>query len=261
MKVARVTNILIISGLLLAVLVIGFFIFGRNKSTEIPVAEKQNNEFLKPQINPETALTPAEEPKTEIIKTPELPTEFVLKDFPFQSQAPLGNWDEIRKEACEEASIILAKYYLTNKTISAEEMDREISKMVDWQIKNWGGHFDLSAAKTLELTQNYYGLSGKVKNIPNIDALKREIAVGNPVLVPAAGRLLGNPNFRQPGPVYHMVVAIGFDEKNIIVQDVGTRNGDHYKYNAQVFYNAIHDWAGSYEKMLEGEKVGLILTI
>ena len=57
-----------------------------------------------------------------------------------------------------------------------------------------------------------------------------------------------------------MVVAIGYDEKNIIVQDVGTRNGDHYVYNAKIFENAWHDWAGSGENIETGAKNLLILT-
>ena len=192
---------------------------------------------------------------------PSLPDSFLIKNFPFQSQAPLGVWDALHNEACEEASVILVKYYLAGQSsITPQAMDSEILKLVDWQNQNWGGQQNLNAAQTLELAKNVYNLSGEVKTNVTIDDLKREIATGHPVIVPTAGQLLGNPNYRTPGPPYHMVVAIGYTAKTIIVQDVGTHNGDHYVFDEQVFYNAMHDWAGSESTISTGAKNILILN-
>lgn len=190
----------------------------------------------------------------------DLPKSFLIKNFPFQTQAPFANWDEIHDEACEEASIILVNYFLNQKDLSKEIMDKEILEMVEWEEKNFGGHFDLTVSQTLNLAQNFYGLKGQILNDANMIILRQEIAKGNPVIVPTAGRLLGNPNFRGEGPAYHMVVAIGFDEKNIIVQDVGTRNGERYVYNQKIFENAWHDWTGGYESIKQGRKNMLILS-
>jgi len=57
-----------------------------------------------------------------------------------------------------------------------------------------------------------------------------------------------------------MVVIIGYNEKEFIVQDVGTRKGDHYIYNAQVLFNAIHDWSGEPEAIVRGQKAMLVLS-
>jgi len=62
--------------------------------------------------------------------------------------------------------------------------------------------------------------------------------------VPAAGRELGNPNFTDPGPLYHMLVVRGYTENNFITNDVGTRKGENYQYKYDVLMNAIHDWNG-----------------
>ena len=62
------------------------------------------------------------------------------------------------------------------------------------------------------------------------------------MIVPAAGRLLGNKYFQQPGPVYHMLVVKGFtSDGKIITNDVGTRRGQNYVYDEDVFLNAIHE--------------------
>lgn len=237
----------IIISILTVVLTFGHW-QGKNSNQN---AIEKTNEFFPATFLPETVNIPD---KTD------LPSDFLIPDFPFQTQAPLVNWDELHDEACEEASIILVNYYLNDKNISAEEMDTQILKMVDWQMKNWGEHKDLTAAETLELAQNIYHLDGKIIADTNIDVLKQQIAAGHPVIVPTAGRLLGNPNFRSPGPVYHMVVAVGFNDKNIIVQDVGTKNGEHYAYNQKIFANAWHDWAGSGETIEQGARNMLVLS-
>ena len=67
-------------------------------------------------------------------------------------------------------------------------------------------------------------------------------AAGRPVIVPLAGRLLGNPYYTQPGPVYHMLVVKGIAENgDIITNDVGTRHGRNLTYAPDVFLNAMHD--------------------
>ena len=101
--------------------------------------------FFKPILTPETERT-ADEPQTQ-----NLPASFVIANFPFQSQAPLTNWDELHDEACEEASVILIRYYLAGQNISAEEMDLEILKMVGWEVKNWGEHRDINTTETKEM--------------------------------------------------------------------------------------------------------------
>jgi hypothetical protein len=68
------------------------------------------------------------------------------------------------------------------------------------------------------------------------------VRAGRPVIVPLAGRLLGNPNYVAPGPIYHMLVVKGVtDGGDIITNDVGTRHGHNYVYAPSVFLNAMHD--------------------
>lgn len=188
----------------------------------------------------------------------DIPLSYEIQNVSFQSQAPFANWDQLHDEACEEASIIIVKYYLESKSLSAEEMENGIQNLVSWQEKNWGGHYDLTAEQTADLAQKVYGIDFKVEPVNSIDDIKYQISQNHLVIVPTAGRLLGNPNFRSPGPPYHMLVVSGYTPNSVITQDVGTRNGKNYIYANSVFLNAIHDWAGSADNISFGQKVMLV---
>ena len=173
-----------------------------------------------------------------------LPAEINLK-IPFTSQAPHANWNLPYGEACEEASALMVHYFYKNKTFTKESADAEIKKLVDFQTKKYGFYKDTAAEETARFIKDYWKYK-KVRVLPaTIDAIKQELAAGRPVIIPAAGRLLGNPNFRQPGPLYHMLVVKGYTKDGkFITKDPGTRNGANYVYSQKVLMNAIHDWNG-----------------
>ena len=74
------------------------------------------------------------------------------------------------------------------------------------------------------------------------------------IIVPTAGRELGNPNFTLPNPLYHYLVLIGYNGDNIITNDPGIKRGENYIYNIDVLYNVIHDFPGSKKRFLKGKK-------
>lgn len=174
-------------------------------------------------------------------------------DVPFTSQAPFAVWDNLHNEACEEAGLIMAKYWLNgplrrsegeaSESLTPEKAEQEIQAAVKWQEENWGGHYDLPAEKIVELGQQFFNLKKtRILSNPTIEDIKKEVASGNLVLAPTAGRLLKNPYYRQPGPIYHMLVVRGYDEKWIITNDPGTRRGENFTFTYQNFFNSLHDW-------------------
>jgi len=203
---------------------------------------------------------------------PNSPNQILIK-VPFTSQAPFGVWDNLHNEACEEAALIMAEHWLNQQPLTSHQAEQEILAAVDWQIKNWGGHYDLPAEKIISLAQDFF----KIKNIhlvnqPTIDNIKDELNQGNLVLVPMAGRLLKNPYYRQPGPVYHILVVKGYTDKIIITNDAGTRRGEGFSYSYQNFFAAIHKWAYAApdfglnitkaqqaEQILSGDKVMIVV--
>lgn len=187
-----------------------------------------------------------------------IPESYEIQNVSFQSQAPFAVWDQLHDEACEEASIIIVKYYLDGKSLSTDQMESEIEMLVAWQEKNWGGHNDLTAVQTANLAKQVYNIDLKVLPVGSISDIKSEVSQNHLVIVPTAGRLLGNPNYRSPGPVYHMLVITGYNQNNFTTYDVGTRNGKNYTYANSVLFNAIHDWAGTPDNILSGQKMMLV---
>ena len=229
----------------------GFFV---NKKFNDKSVINQNHSLLDYFKKPVTI------PQNDQNQNGSIPASYKITNVPFQPQAPFGTWDQLHDEACEEASVVIAKYYLEGKSLSPEEMNQEIIQMVDWEIKNWGSHKDLTAAETVELEKSYYGLNGlEAKAINSVDDIKYEISQNHLVIVPAAGRLLGNPYYRSPGPIYHMLIVTGYSSNIIITNDIGTRRGGNYEYAENIFYNAIHDWNGSPENIEGGQKVMIVV--
>lgn len=217
----------------------------------------KRNDQLPSEDQSESALVETETPQSaETIETPDqvevtptLPTKKVL-DMSFASQAPFGDWSEPWQNACEEASINIVRYYLSGRTLTKELMRDDILSMVDWQMKNWGSHDDLDAEKTLTLARSIYELEGKVIADYSVDSIKRSIANGVPVIVPTDGRLLNNPNFKNGGPPYHMLVIKGYDSAGFITNDPGTRKGEGYYYLYQTVLGAVKNPDGGPKEVL-----------
>lgn len=191
--------------------------------------------------------------------------KILLKNFllkvPFASQAPLGVWDEYHEEACEEASLIMLKYYLDGKSeISKKQMEIEIQKMINFQIKNYGKYKDSNMEELVRLAYEFYGLNNlKVMRNFTKNDLKKWLAQEKPIIAPTAGRLLDNPHFTPPGPLYHNLVLIGYDENKIITNDPGTKRGANYEYDIDILYEAIHDFPGKKEDIEKGKKAIIIV--
>ena len=192
-------------------------------------------------------------------KEEKLPTK-ILIDVPFTSQAPFGKWDAYHEEACEEASLLMVAYFLQNKKLTSAIAEKEIQALIAYEIKNTKGYEDSNAEETAKLGADYYGLKNLrvVYDFTSAD-LKKYLAQKKPIIIPAAGRLLGNPNFTAPGPLYHNLVLIGYDGDMLITNDPGTRKGQGYKYDLKTLYNAIHDFTGDKNKIETGRKAMIVL--
>ncbi len=181
----------------------------------------------------------------------------------FITQSPFAKWDELHEEACEEASLIMLKYYKSGSNLNKDIAEEEIQKLVKYQIEMYGDFYDTDVKINKEIGEEYFGLENlKIIEDFQIIDLKRELAEGGIILIPTAGRELKNPYFSGAGPLYHNLVIIGYDDKKnvFITNDPGTRRGKNYKYNQQILYKAIHDYSGDVNKILTGKKRALVLV-
>jgi len=216
--------------------------FAKNQTREQP------EEIIDQPKTSETAIeaVPVEEAPVAVST---IPNSAEIK-MQFASQAPYANWDQPYQDACEEASIIIDRYYLDKLNLTKDIMNEQILTMVEWQNQNWGGHHDLTSEKTLELARQFYGLNGQVIYNYDVESIKEKIADGVPVLIPADGKKLNNPNFKNGGPNYHMLVIKGYDRQKFITNDPGTRLGEGYVYPYETILNSVKNPSGEAKSIL-----------
>ncbi|MBN2058707.1 MAG: C39 family peptidase [Candidatus Saganbacteria bacterium] len=186
---------------------------------------------------------------------------------PFLCQAPRADWSQPWQDACEEAAVIMAMDYMMRNRVQGSGSwvlgkEKEILELVEFQIKKYGGHFDLTAEQAARLIRDFYKYNDiSVRYDIVVNDIKSELAAGHLVLAPMAGRLLGNPYYTPPGPAYHYMLFKGYDDRTgeFITNDMGTRRGRNYRYKYQVAYNAIHDWTGSKQTIASGRKAVIVI--
>lgn len=180
-------------------------------------------------------------------------------EVPFGAQAPFANWGDPYQEACEEAALIMVAAFLKGETLNPQRMDEEILTLVAWETEH-GYEQDVTIEELAQIARDYYGLKADLIETVSVESIRGEIAEGNPVIVPAAGRMLGNPYFSGAGPFYHMLVVTGYTPLLFVTNDPGTKRGEGYTYRNQVLLDAVHDWTGVKEETHLGKKVMLVLS-
>lgn len=170
-----------------------------------------------------------------------LPSSLLIK-VPFTPQAPTANWDELHNEACEEASVIMAYAYFNQiKSLPPEVVEREISKLTDWQNDNYGYHLSITTEEVAKMVREVYKLKAEIVPLSE-DAIKRALADNKLVIWPGNGQLLENPYYKQPGPIYHMFLITGYNEKGFITNDPGTKRGQDLQYTYDILRGATGNW-------------------
>lgn len=164
----------------------------------------------------------------------------VLK-IDFSAQAPLGFWDSVHEEACEETDILMADYFFRKAKFSPEEFGKKLIALIlknDLELKQ---REDISVAEIVMLADSFNrDLKAESKKIFSLSDIKKEIDRGLPVIVPVDAKKLANPHYG-PAIDYHTVLVVGYSDKEIIVHDSGTKFGKNYRYPNDKFWQAISD--------------------
>lgn len=183
---------------------------------------------------------------------------------PFTVQAPRGKWDDVvYQNACEEAAVLMATRWLESRSLSPDEAVQEIKALADVQRKTAGSFYDRSAADTAQLLREYSGYTNvdTRAGISTAD-LRRELGLGNLIVVPVDGRKLGNPYYRPPGPPEHMLVLTGYDAATdtFVTNDPGTRRGEGYRYRSHVLGRALRDYPTGYREPILRPHTAMIVV-
>ena len=152
-----------------------------------------------------------------------------------------------------------ASYIKGQPITGPSDADAKLLAIKDFEMQKFGFYEDTNADETATILREYFGLTKvDVVSNPTIDNIKSALSAGQAVIVPLAGRQLGNPYYQQPGPLYHMLVIKGYTKNgDLITNDPGTRRGADYIYKANTIMNAIHDWNGG--NVDAGRKVMIVV--
>jgi len=251
----------------LVIIIAGYFLFFYKKA-DAPIDEGKNvvigeKEPVAKKDDGSKENTAQPEENIPAKNETKIPTS-ILIEVPFTSQAPFAKWDAYHEEACEEASLIMLKYYFDGNKLTSKITKKEIQTMITYQLEKYGDYRDSDAEGMVKLYANFYGSLPGGKRLEVVydfskEDLKKYLSLGHPIVVPAAGRLLGNPYFTQPGPPYHALVLKGYDGNTIITNDPGTRRGESYEYDINTLYDAIHDFPGNLDDIEKGRKAMIIV--
>ncbi len=233
--------------LLLSVLVILSFILVYivvNKPSHTQITYTNSTVSSTPQVITEQLKTPIKEPIITPVKEINKPQVIINHPVPFMVQAPTGDWeDERQQDGCEEASALMAMYWIQEKSLLSQEALTKILAISDYEQKTYGEYRDinLSDVKNWIFKDyfNYNNIELQV-NIKDTDIIKQLIA-GHIILLPMNGQKLHNPYFTSPGPERHMIVIRGYDPETdeFITNDPGTKRGEGFRYSVNTIMNAI----------------------
>ena len=240
----RKKTLLIIIGLIILGLTAGgaYAVYKNQKYQKAEVPEAVDSDSLQ---SPITTSNDTKTPTVEINASPELsqlPSQLNLK-MEFYSQAPFSDWSMPWQEACEEASIILVVNQYGHHNWTRTEFNQQILDLVEWEKQRFGQYEHTNVEEMIAMLKEKFNLSVIEHQNPTLNDIKQILSKGHFIIAPFAGKKLGNPNYKNGGPTYHVLVIKGYLENKIITNDVGTRLGADYVYTWEKINESLHDYA------------------
>lgn len=257
-KISKITIFFFIAAIIFVAAVF-YYINGKT-----PSVLNYNDQTNRPATTTQTGSLPPKvptPPATAATSTPAPPSVLNLP-IPFTSQAPTGNWDLVHNQDCEEATAVMSNAYLsgnTSATLPAAQVDAEMTSLNNWEDSHFGYHLDTTVAETAQMIEGFYGLKTTVQEDYTFQDIKDQINLHHVVILPVNGQIIGNPNYTQPGPIYHMLVVRGYTATGLITNDSGTRRGQNYPYTFDILHNAGADWDHNTNTIDQSKKVMIVV--
>ncbi len=148
----------------------------------------------------------------------------------------------------------------TRTRIPATEVEEQITALTNWEQSNFGYSLDTTTAETAETIRSFYHLNATVVSNYTENNIKDALNANKLVIIPVNGRLIGNPYYKQPGPIYHMLVIRGYTATQLITNDPGTKNGENYKYYFSTLKNAPADWNHTTNTIDENKSLMIVVS-
>ncbi len=190
-----------------------------------------------------------QETQAEAIATLPVPTETILPPSvyiytPYYSQAPENNRKLPWSMLCSEANLVLAAYAVQDKALNKQQFKEEMLAMIPIQEKAFGTYFSIPMHDLKGLYDTMYPTVGNtwILENPSLKDMKSELAKGNLIIAPTAGKLLHNRFFVNGWPTFHTILIVWYDETHFYINEVGMSNGENFTYTHETVMYAMHDF-------------------
>lgn len=147
----------------------------------------------------------------------------------FIAQGKAGGWPGNMN--CGQACLVMAKSYFFGEDPSVED----ILNINQYLGKNEKGGKGSSSSELVRSAENLFDLRAR-RSKSNWESIKEEIDQGRPVIVAVTAKFLKSRKYQYPGA--HFVLATGYTDTHVIVNDPGTHQGVNFQYSLQEFRQA-----------------------
>ncbi|MFT7184069.1 MAG: hypothetical protein ACI9QC_000398 [Oceanicoccus sp.] len=163
-----------------------------------------------------------------------------LREAPFTSQAPRGDWSSPWSDFAEEAVITMVRQWWKGEDLLSDEQ----AELTMLDIARFDSSLNFDIPQVQSVLVDFFGIPSAVLESPSIEDLKTLIEEGAIVIVPIDGSILANRHYGNPAPKNHMILVHGWVDGQFITHDPGTRHGEDMKYGQEKILEAIQDLNG-----------------
>ena len=168
-----------------------------------------------------------------------------MLSVPYASQVNAGHWNDPRQaDGCEEASMIMAMAWVHGGTVPADEVERNVINISEYERVVLGYYQDTSAQDTARIMREFFRYEDiAVRENIGIEDIKQELAANRVVILPINTRLTGLAMYRG-GPYRHTIVVVGYDDKNdeLIIHDPLYKNIQNFWIPASAIGKALSNY-------------------
>jgi|GEM_PF-2964244 len=175
----------------------------------------------------------------------EEPSFVEIKEVPFTSQAPAGDWKSPWSDYAEEA--VMAMVLQWSKGEGFQTVEQAEATMLDigrYEEANYGDSIVASLIQVQAILNDFFGIGSDLIDNPSRELLSEALSSGSLIIAPVNGQILLNPHYGDPAPRNHMILVHGIEGEFFIAHDPGTRHGEDQKYEQEKILESIQDLDG-----------------
>jgi len=164
------------------------------------------------------------------------PRQSISLNVPFLPQVAPGTWAETKN--CGQTCAVMLAGYFNRTAVNADRITAQNSWLARYtgdqrynQTNGWytGGN---ALNNFRALLSQYNSLNTAVCNGSTPEDVVNQTANGRPCIV---GVMISNGSLVSRGGVAHWAIVVGWDGRNIILNDPGTNRGNHIAYSIDAF--------------------------